>query len=279
MAMAMALVGFAAVATGCGGSDPAPAATGSVTTTTADPSDIARSAVDAAMPGDETTTTSQAEPEGEDGTDTTALAVGQTEGLDDLDQNGTPDPTCGTQDYGAGLVLRLPCEDMGLGNEVSEGVTLLPNSLFAFPAGNYDLVTEVSSSVIQARDVDGGKVIVFFLNSDTLFDVGQSALGDPAQVTLRGLAERIGTTFPGAAVEVRGHTDSTGDPASNQALSDQRAANVSAFLGTNGVDASRIRATGLGQNAPLAVETNADGSPNEPGRHENRRVEIVVHPV
>jgi outer membrane protein OmpA-like peptidoglycan-associated protein len=202
-----------------------------------------------------------------------------TAGLDDLNQDGFPDPTCGTKDFGAGLVLRVPCQDMGLGNQPDEGATLVPGSLFAFPSGDTTLVADISGSVVQGRDPGGKRVLVFFINSDTLFDVGSSQLGDPAVVGLTGMARNIAGAFPGATVQVRGHTDSTGDRASNQTLSEQRARNVADLLGRSGIDPGSLSSVGLGDTQPIAVETNADGSANEPGRHEDRRVEVVVRPT
>jgi outer membrane protein OmpA-like peptidoglycan-associated protein len=206
--------------------------------------------------------------------DTMTLPPGATAGLDDLNQDGEPDPVCGTRDFGAGLVLQIPCDATGYASEPSEGVTLVPGSLFSLPAINDELksatLSESSANAIQARDPDGKQVYVYFIQSDTLFEVGSSALSDPAKDTLDGLARGIQSTWPTASVQVRGHTDSTGTAASNQALSEQRASNVAAYLATRGIDQSRLSSLGLGPEFPIAVEDGAAG------QRENRRVELVV---
>jgi outer membrane protein OmpA-like peptidoglycan-associated protein len=194
--------------------------------------------------------------------------------FDDLNQDGQPDPTCGTQDFRAGLVLRLPCEAGYYANDPSEGTTFVPGSLAALPGLPDDvkalLLTDVSADAIAAKDDAGKQVVVIFIQSDTLFATGSSSLSGPARDTLDGLARNISRAFPGASVQVRGHTDATGGAAVNQPLSEQRAATVATYLASQGIDRARLTAVGLGSTLPVAVENG------ELGRRENRRVELVV---
>lgn len=75
---------------------------------------------------------------------------------------------------------------------------------------------------------------------------------------------------PSTRIEVAGHTDSTGDPATNQELSDQRAAAVKQVLVDDyGADSSRITTRGWGAEQPI------EDNDTEEGRALNRRVEIV----
>lgn len=194
--------------------------------------------------------------------------------FDDLNQDGQPDPTCGTGDFKAGLVLRLPCEPGYYANDPSEGTTFVPGSLSGLPGLPDDVkdqvLTDVSANAVASRDETGKQVIVFFIQSDTLFDVGSASLSGPARDTLDGLARNIRRTWPTATVQVRGHTDSTGSAAANQTLSEQRAANVATHLASHGIDPARLTSVGLGSTLPVVLE---DG---ELGRRENRRVELVV---
>ncbi|TDW14222.1 channel-forming protein ArfA/OmpATb [Kribbella kalugense] len=73
-----------------------------------------------------------------------------------------------------------------------------------------------------------------------------------------------------ARVEVAGHTDDLGSPASSLPLSERRAAAVKAELVRLGINANRILANGYGQAFPIA--SNATGA----GRVANRRAEIRV---
>ncbi len=75
---------------------------------------------------------------------------------------------------------------------------------------------------------------------------------------------------PGVEVVVEGHTDSQGDEAMNQQLSQKRAQAVVDYLVDKGVDASRISASGKGESMPIADNSTAEG------RAQNRRIEISV---
>jgi outer membrane protein OmpA-like peptidoglycan-associated protein len=74
---------------------------------------------------------------------------------------------------------------------------------------------------------------------------------------------------PGLKVGVEGHTDSTGTPARNKTLSQQRAESVASALVKAGIDAKRLAAAGWGQDKPIA------DNKTEEGKAKNRRVEIV----
>ncbi len=78
--------------------------------------------------------------------------------------------------------------------------------------------------------------------------------------------------YPNTRIEVVGHTDNTGTVAYNQALSEQRARAVRGILASDGVDATRIIARGVGETQPIASNGTAAG------RQANRRVEIYIIP-
>ena len=73
-----------------------------------------------------------------------------------------------------------------------------------------------------------------------------------------------------SAVEVSGHTDSTGSQSFNQPLSLNRAKAVVDYLVSKGVDANRLTSEGFGAEKPVA-----DNSTKE-GRAANRRIEFTV---
>jgi outer membrane protein OmpA-like peptidoglycan-associated protein len=75
---------------------------------------------------------------------------------------------------------------------------------------------------------------------------------------------------PGADVQVVGHTDTVGDPASNDSLSVRRAQQVRDLLVSMGMKPDIVRATGRGERDPL--EPTAD----EVASVFNRRVEVYV---
>ncbi|KJK06038.1 MULTISPECIES: OmpA family protein [Pseudomonas] len=74
-------------------------------------------------------------------------------------------------------------------------------------------------------------------------------------------------------IEVVGFTDSTGSRQHNMDLSQRRAQSVVSYLTSQGVDASRVSARGLGPDQPIASNGDANG------RAQNRRVEVNLKPI
>lgn len=72
------------------------------------------------------------------------------------------------------------------------------------------------------------------------------------------------------ALDVVGHTDSSGPTAYNQKLSEKRAQAAVDYLVAKGVPAGQLRAVGAGEGDPVA------SNDTEAGRERNRRVELVV---
>ncbi len=102
-----------------------------------------------------------------------------------------------------------------------------------------------------------------------LFDTGSDRIRPESTPTLK----EIGTMLkdhPDLKLVIEGHTDNVGAAASNQSLSEKRAAAVRQYLiSTYGVDESRLQAKGFG--ASKAATSN--DTPE--GRQQNRRVELV----
>ncbi|KAF7772397.1 hypothetical protein PCIT_a2460 [Pseudoalteromonas citrea] len=71
---------------------------------------------------------------------------------------------------------------------------------------------------------------------------------------------------------ITGHTDSEGNNAFNQGLSEQRAKSVKDYLSAQQIDKDRLSAKGLGEQEPVATNATAQG------RAQNRRVEINITP-
>ncbi|MDB5203544.1 MAG: OmpA family protein [Ferruginibacter sp.] len=71
-------------------------------------------------------------------------------------------------------------------------------------------------------------------------------------------------------LDIDGHTDAQGTNESNQVLSDNRAGAVKQYLTSKGIDASRLKSTGYGEEKPVADNKTAAG------RAKNRRTEMTV---
>jgi len=79
--------------------------------------------------------------------------------------------------------------------------------------------------------------------------------------------------FDKTVIEIAGHTDSTGETAYNQALSERRASAVASYLGTRSVRTDRIITVGAGETHPIATNDT------DIGRQSNRRVELTLVPL
>ena len=129
-------------------------------------------------------------------------------------------------------------------------------------------------SGLQTRVTDMGTIID--LPADALFEYDKAVLTQAAEVELRKAAEMIRGSPPGA-IRVIGHTDSKGDDAYNQMLSEARANRVADWLREQvGVRQRELLVSGRGEAAPIAPNENAAGGDDPAGRAKNRRVELVV---
>lgn len=114
---------------------------------------------------------------------------------------------------------------------------------------------------------------VITLDDRVLFDFDKSDIRSDAARTLDVLAGAL-RDVERRAMEVRGHTNSKGDDAYNQALSERRANAVRDALQASGLSGD-IGARGFGEGEPVAPNTLA-GQDNPSGRQLNRRVEIFI---
>ena len=88
-----------------------------------------------------------------------------------------------------------------------------------------------------------------------------------------GLLDRLIETArrcPESSIEIIGHTDSGGTNELNQALSEQRAEAVAAYLTKAGLPSQRFSTTGFGSSQPVATNDTDDG------KAQNRRIEFLV---
>ena len=98
------------------------------------------------------------------------------------------------------------------------------------------------------------------------FEKGKANLNDDAKLALHDLA-KVMKQNPELKLNIEGHTSSEGDPATNQKLSEQRAqAAVDFLVNKEGIDASRLKAVGMGSSKPI----------DENNLEANRRTEFVI---
>ncbi len=103
------------------------------------------------------------------------------------------------------------------------------------------------------------------------FSTGSAQIPDYSTPFLNKAAEVIKLAPAGMMIEIDGHTDNTGDPAANLALSQQRADAVRAYLVQQGVPQASLASKGYGDTKPIATNDT------EEGKFRNRRIEFSAH--
>jgi hypothetical protein len=99
------------------------------------------------------------------------------------------------------------------------------------------------------------------------FASDQSTIPADASALLDDIATSL-KNFPDWGLRIVGHTDATGDPEHNEALSLDRANAIKAALVERGIKAERLLTAGDGENRPVAPNKTREG------RALNRRVEL-----
>lgn len=117
-----------------------------------------------------------------------------------------------------------------------------------------------------------GDSIVIRIPAAFTFDPGSAAVKPQTDANLLEIARTVKTRSQ-TYVDVLAHTDTTGTPQGNQALSDRRAAAVATYLAGHGVSKARIASKGYGESAPLYPVDST-----ETQRAANRRIEIRLVP-
>lgn len=130
----------------------------------------------------------------------------------------------------------------------------------------------VANALIAGYQPPEPPVSMIELNSLSLFKSGSAVLNPGSNRVLVGALELI-KAHASKRVLIAGHTDSVGNPRSNQSLSEARASSVRDWLAdASGISPTRFAIQGYGDTRPKA------SNETEAGRAANRRVEITLVP-
>ncbi len=143
-----------------------------------------------------------------------------------------------------------PYKDQLLGYEIKNRATELKIDFASALAS-----TDAAEKIVNLRHV--------------FFQTGSANLDEKSQYELDNLTTILNNN-PTTRIELRGHTDSTGDAGANLTLSNSRAIGVQNYLLGKGINANRLIATGYGQNLPIDSNDTAEG------RQNNRRTELKI---
>jgi outer membrane protein OmpA-like peptidoglycan-associated protein len=125
---------------------------------------------------------------------------------------------------------------------------------------------EIDTHIIMVKAEIGSKVVL----KNIFFDVGKADLKPESIAEVENIRELL-IANTALKVQINGHTDNSGNAASNKALSLKRASAVVNYLSQKGIATSRLSAKGYGSERPIVSNDDEEG-----GRAINRRTEIEI---
>lgn len=117
-----------------------------------------------------------------------------------------------------------------------------------------------------------GDTINLVMPGNITFAVNRHEIRDEFYETLDSVALVL-QEYDQTAIQISGHTDSTGGAALNQTLSERRAGRVADYLIEQEIAPARVETYGYGPRYPVASNDTAEG------RQANRRVELQLVPL
>lgn len=169
-------------------------------------------------------------------------------------------------------VVQAPGVVVAPGSVQAPAVVVAPGSVQApvvvAPGGVAAPPVVVAPAPLATVNTPQGLLVM--IPNEVLFDFDSDALRQSAAATLDQLVALLERNRP-RVMRVIGHTDSVGDPAYNQGLSERRARSVQVWLSTRlGAAAPTMVVEGSGERRPLAPNDTAEN------RARNRRVEVLL---
>jgi outer membrane protein OmpA-like peptidoglycan-associated protein len=149
----------------------------------------------------------------------------------------------------------------------ARGAEMAANAAAAASAAQQSEELQRQVDALQATVSDRGIVLTL---GDVLFTSGRADLKASASGRLNKLVSFL-NQYPNRTVMIEGFTDSVGTDDYNLALSQRRAESVRSHLMSQGIDATRLTASGKGESDPLESNDTAMG------RQQNRRVAVIIN--
>lgn len=130
-------------------------------------------------------------------------------------------------------------------------------------SGQKALSEEQAKVQVKLNEAIAGKVIEFESGKADLTENGKKVLDELAPI-LKDSTDNL---------QIDGHTDNAGKPATNLSLSQRRAETVKTYLVSKGLDTKRFTTKGFGQEKPIAgtIQSQTDEE-----KARNRRIEFQV---
>jgi outer membrane protein OmpA-like peptidoglycan-associated protein len=125
-----------------------------------------------------------------------------------------------------------------------------------------DADKRLDSTLVAPKPAAGVERIVSLYN--VFFNTGLHTLRSNSMTELDAVASVL-NKYPNINIQVNGHTDNAGDPATNMVLSNDRALEVMNYLIDSGVSAKRLSYKGYGSTKPISTDMA-----------KNRRVDLTI---
>lgn len=131
-------------------------------------------------------------------------------------------------------------------------------------------IIKTDTLVVNDKQADSISTVMNELAQYIFFKTDKATL-TPASVEALNKIVDLLKQQPFKQLQIEGHTDNTGTPKRNEALSEQRAEAVLEYLVAAGIDRKKLTAKGFGATMPIANNKTAEG------RARNRRTVFVLY--
>ncbi|MCB0506079.1 MAG: OmpA family protein, partial [Cyclobacteriaceae bacterium] len=156
-------------------------------------------------------------------------------------------------------------------------LSLGKKSILTASADAYFPIAEVIDVTDQTDNIEIAKDLILvplrvgetILLNNITFGSGSSTLMGESFTDMDRVVDLL-KAFPNLKIEIAGHTDNSGNDATNLRLSRARAESVAEYITGKGVSKVRVEFKGYGKTKPIASNLTSGG------RAQNRRVEFVV---
>lgn len=156
-------------------------------------------------------------------------------------------------------------------------LSLGKKSILTASADAYFPIAEVIDVTDQVENIEIAKDLILvplrvgeaILLNNITFASGSSTLKGDSFSDMDRVVDLL-KAFPSLKIEIAGHTDSSGNDATNLRLSKSRAESVSEYMIGKGISKGRVVFKGYGESKPVATNLTPGG------RSQNRRVEFIV---
>ena len=133
-------------------------------------------------------------------------------------------------------------------------------------------MTKAQNAEKVAQEAKGRLIYTVALSNDGVhFPADKAAISDEAKATIDEAVAPLVRANKGVYLEIEGHTDSSGDPAYNFKLGEERAMAVRDYIAkTHSIALSRLSVISYGEEKPVVDNKTKDD------RAQNRRVVIRI---